>query len=88
MTQVAQNIDDDNRVLTKKNQELKIQYLSQENDRDLLLRQLIHQKKESAKLSSRQQKSRTSKPRDSSITNTASLALAEPDPGQDIARRT
>ena len=50
MTQVAQNIDDDNRVLTKKNQELKIQYLSQENDRDLLLRQLIHQKKESAKL--------------------------------------
>lgn len=28
MTQVAQNIDDDNRVLTKKNQELKIQYHS------------------------------------------------------------
>lgn len=50
MTQVAQNIDDDNRVLTKKNQELKIQYLSQENDRDLLLRELIHQKKECAKL--------------------------------------
>ena len=50
MTQVAQNIDDDNRVLTKKNQELKIQYLSQENDRDLLLRELIYQKKESAKL--------------------------------------
>jgi hypothetical protein len=37
-------------VLTKKNQELKIQYLSQENDRDLLLRQLIFHKKESAKL--------------------------------------
>ena len=28
MTQVAQNIDNDNRILTKKNQELKIQYLS------------------------------------------------------------
>ena len=38
MTQVAQKIDDENRVLVKKNEELKIQYLSQENDRDLLLR--------------------------------------------------
>ena len=28
MTQVAQKIDDDNRVLMKKNQELKIQFLS------------------------------------------------------------
>lgn len=34
----------------KKNSDLKIQYLSQENDRDLLLKQLIFQKKESQKL--------------------------------------
>lgn len=34
----------------KKNQELKIEYLSQENDRDLLLKQLIFQKKESQRL--------------------------------------
>ena len=38
MTQVAQKIDDDNRVLMKKNGELKIQFLSQENDRELLLK--------------------------------------------------
>ena len=50
MTQVAQDVDDKNRHLTKQNQELKIQYLSQENDRDILIRQLIFQKKESAKL--------------------------------------
>lgn len=50
MTQVAQKIDDDNRVLMKKNQELKIQFLSQENDRELLLKQLIYQKKESVRL--------------------------------------
>ena len=50
MTQVAQDVDDKNRLLTKQNQELNIQYLSQENDRDLLIRQLIYQKKESAKL--------------------------------------
>lgn len=30
----------------KKNAELKIEYLSQENDRDLLLTQLLQQKKE------------------------------------------
>lgn len=50
MTQVAQKIDDDNRVLMKKNQELKIQYLSQENDRDLLIRQLIFHKKENQRI--------------------------------------
>ena len=38
MTQVAQKIDDDNRVLMKKHGELKIQFLSQENDRELLLK--------------------------------------------------
>jgi len=47
MTQIAQRIDDENRSLMKKNAELKIEYLAQENDRDLLLKQLIHQKKES-----------------------------------------
>ena len=36
----------------KKNAELKIEYLSQENDRDLLLKQLIFQKKESQRLRS------------------------------------
>jgi hypothetical protein len=41
MTQIAQRIDEENRALMKKNAELKIEYLSQENDRDLLLRQLI-----------------------------------------------
>lgn len=47
MTQVAQKIYDDNGVLMKKHGELKIQYLSQENDRELLMRQLIYHKKES-----------------------------------------
>ena len=50
MTQVAQDVDNKNRKLTADNQELKIQYLSQENDRDILIRQLIFQKKESAKM--------------------------------------
>lgn len=47
MTQVAQKIDDDNRVLMKRNEELKIQFLSQEDDRDMLLKQLFYHKKES-----------------------------------------
>lgn len=34
----------------KKNQELNIQFLSQENDRDLLVRQLIFHKKENQKV--------------------------------------
>jgi hypothetical protein len=34
----------------KKNAELKIEYLSQENDRDLLFSQLTHQKKEAQRL--------------------------------------
>lgn len=50
MTQIAQKIDDENRALMKKNAELKIEYLSQENDRDLLLKQLIFQKKESQRI--------------------------------------
>ena len=50
MSQMAQKIDEDNQILMKKNQELKIQYLSQENDRELLLQQIIHYKKESQKI--------------------------------------
>lgn len=50
MTQIAQRIDDENRALMKKNAELKIEYLSQENDRDMLMKQLIFQKKESQRL--------------------------------------
>lgn len=50
MTQIAQRIDDENRTLMKKNADLKIQYMSQENDRDLLLKQLIVQKKEQNRL--------------------------------------
>ena len=42
---MAQKIDEDNQNLIKKNQELKIEFLSQENDRDLLLKQLIFHKK-------------------------------------------
>jgi len=47
---VAQKIDDDNKLLQLKNQELKIQFASQEDDRDLLLRQLIYYKKENQKM--------------------------------------
>lgn len=53
MTQIAQKIDDENRFLMKKNSQLKIQYLSQENDRDLLLKQLIGQKKENQRIKKR-----------------------------------
>jgi len=42
---VAQKIDDDNRVLIKKNEELKIQFLSQEEDSEILQKQLIYHKK-------------------------------------------
>ena len=47
---MAQKIDDDNKSLQLKNQELKIQFASQEDDRDLLLRQLIYYKKENQKV--------------------------------------
>lgn len=50
MSQMAQKIDEDNQILMKKNQELKIQFLSQENDRELLLKQIIHFKKEGQKI--------------------------------------
>jgi hypothetical protein len=38
MSMMAQKIDEDNQSLMKKNQEQRIQFLSQENDRDLLIR--------------------------------------------------
>lgn len=47
---MAQKIDDDNKLLQLKNQELKIEFASQEDDRDLLLRQLIYHKKENQKV--------------------------------------
>jgi len=50
MTSVAQKIDDDNKLLQLKNQELKIKFASQEDDRDLLLRQLLYFKKENQKM--------------------------------------
>ena len=56
MTQVAQKIDEDNRVLMKKYQELKIQYLSQENDSDLLIKQNIYHKKQNQKIREAHQK--------------------------------
>jgi len=36
----------------KKNQDLKIEFLSQENDRDLLIRQIIYNKKQHKMLKS------------------------------------
>lgn len=53
MTTMAQKIDDDNRKLMKKNGELKIQYLSQMDDRDLLLKQIIFHKKENQSIKQR-----------------------------------
>ena len=38
MTKMAEQIDSDNRKLVEKNQELKINFLSQVDDRDLLLK--------------------------------------------------
>lgn len=46
MSVMAQRIDDDNQKLMKQNHEYQIQYLCQENDRDLLLGQILHQKKQ------------------------------------------
>jgi hypothetical protein len=45
LTEIAQKIDADNIRLMKKNNELKIEFLSQENDRDLLIQQLLAEKK-------------------------------------------
>lgn len=50
ITNIAQRIDNENRSLQKKNQELKSEYKAQENDRELLVKQLVMQKKENAKI--------------------------------------
>lgn len=49
ITSIAQRIDNENRLLIKKNAELKQEYKTQENDRELLVRQLVMQKKENEK---------------------------------------
>jgi len=50
MTEIAQRIDSENRALIKKNAELKIEFKSQENDREILVKQLVLQKKDNTKL--------------------------------------
>ena len=41
ITNIAQRIENENRTLMKKNSELKKEYQNQENDRELLLKQLV-----------------------------------------------
>lgn len=41
ITNIAQRIENENRNLMKKNSELKKEYQNQENDRELLLKQLV-----------------------------------------------
>lgn len=50
ITNVAQRIENENRALMKKNSELKKEYQSQENDKELLLKQLVMLKKENSKI--------------------------------------
>lgn len=50
MSVMAQKIDEDNQQLMRKNQDLNIQYLSQENDREILIKQIIYHKKRNQKL--------------------------------------
>jgi hypothetical protein len=49
ITNIAQRIDNENRDLRKKNRELKTEYKAQVNDRELLVKQLVLQKKENEK---------------------------------------
>lgn len=49
ITNIAQRIDNENRDLRKKNRELKSEYKAQVNDRELLVKQLVLQKKENEK---------------------------------------
>lgn len=49
ITSIAQRIDNENRVLIKKNMELRQEFKAQENERELLVRQLVMQKKENLK---------------------------------------
>lgn len=50
ITNIAQRIENENRTLMKKNSELKKEYQNQENDRELLLKQLVMLKKENGKI--------------------------------------
>ena len=50
ITNIAQRIDSENRTLLQKNQELRSEFRAQENDRELLVKQLVMQKKENAKV--------------------------------------
>lgn len=50
MTQIAQKIDFENRELVKRNVQLGIQVKSQENDREILLQQLLFEKQDGKKL--------------------------------------
>lgn len=50
ITNIAQRIENENRALMKKNNELKKEYQNQENDRELLLKQLVMLKKENGKI--------------------------------------
>ena len=50
ITNIAQRIDNENRDLVKKNQKLKSDLRAQENDRELLVKQLVMQKKENSKV--------------------------------------
>lgn len=50
ITNIAQRIDNENRALMSKNQDLRNKYKAQENDRELLLKQLVMLKKENAKI--------------------------------------
>jgi hypothetical protein len=45
MTQIAQRIDNENISLIKKNSELNIEFKSQAQDKELLIKQIIQQKK-------------------------------------------
>ena len=45
MTHMAQQLDKEHRKLKKQEQKLKIQYSSQANDSDLLLKQILYYKK-------------------------------------------
>lgn len=50
ITNIAQRIDNENRTLLKKNQELRSEYRAQEQERGMLVKQLVLQKKENAKV--------------------------------------
>ncbi|CAI2367547.1 unnamed protein product [Moneuplotes crassus] len=50
ITNIAQRIENENRTLMKKNSELRKEYQNQENDRELLLKQLVMLKKENGKI--------------------------------------